>query len=225
MPNQFPGGANSFPRPDESTYTDDPGYELDVLVNEHSDAIEQDEAKIGYSESSAQDTPLANTGLFSDTNGKSKWRKAKSTDIDWSTVPAARAYHNANQSVANATLTALALNSERFDSDTIHDTSTNNSRLTCKTAGRYVITASAGFAANATGIRLIGIRLNGSTYIAQSVTNNVGAGQNCNMEASAVYELAVNDYLELIAYQTSGGALNVEALANFSPELAMARVG
>src|SRR5687768_7766536 len=39
------------------------------------------ETKIGTSESSAQDTPLADTGLFSDTNGKSKWQKAQTRHI------------------------------------------------------------------------------------------------------------------------------------------------
>ena len=104
MPNQFPGGANSFPRPDETTWTDDPGFELDVLLNEHSDAIEDDEAKIGYSESSAQDTPLANTVLASLTNGKSKW----------TTVATAMLAANAATQVGAVTAIGLATSSTSF---------------------------------------------------------------------------------------------------------------
>ena len=37
-------------------------------------------------------------------------------------LPGARVYHNANQSISNTTVTALAFNSERWDTDTIHDT-------------------------------------------------------------------------------------------------------
>src|SRR5678815_4874680 len=80
--------------------------------------------------------------------------------------PKARVYHNTTQSIANNTNVALAFNSERFDTDTIHDLSTNNSRLTCRTAGTYLLLGHFGTAANATGRRVIAIRLTGSTYIA-----------------------------------------------------------
>ena len=53
----------------------------------------------------------------------------------------ARAHHSSNQSITNNTFTVLSLNSERWDTDSIHDNSTNNSRLTCNTAGKYIITA------------------------------------------------------------------------------------
>jgi hypothetical protein len=43
------------------------------LHNDVADAVELLEAKVGASESSAQDAPLANTVLASLTNGKSKW--------------------------------------------------------------------------------------------------------------------------------------------------------
>ena len=38
----------------------------------------------------------------------------------------------------------LSFDSERYDTDSIHDTVTNNSRLTCKTPGKYLIVALAG---------------------------------------------------------------------------------
>ena len=48
----------------------------------------------------------------------------------------AHAYHNAAQSINTASETTLALNSERWDTDSIHDTAVNNSRLTCVTPGK-----------------------------------------------------------------------------------------
>jgi hypothetical protein len=139
--------------------------------------------------------------------------------------PAARAYHNANQSTTSATPFVLAFNSERFDTDTIHDTATNNSRLTCKTAGKYQITGQVRWAANATGDRYVVIQLNGATPLAevwqQAVTvAAIPTAQIC----ATLYDLAVNDYVELVAQQTSGGALNVIATGNASPEFSMFRV-
>src|SRR5512139_267514 len=79
-----------------------------------------------------------------------------------------RVYNNAAINIANDTVTALTFNSERFDTNGIHSTALNTGRLTCQTAGTYVITAHAAFAANATNRRQITIRLNGATIIADS---------------------------------------------------------
>jgi len=138
--------------------------------------------------------------------------------------PACRVYHNANQSIANGVSTILAFNSERFDTDAIHNTVSNNSRLTCKTAGLYVISVTLLFATNAVGIRGVHFKLNGTTLIcvqggdAQSVYET-------NLTATTIYQLATNDYVEIQVYQNSGGALNLEYYANTSPEFMMARVG
>jgi hypothetical protein len=139
-------------------------------------------------------------------------------------IPAVRVYHSANQVITNNTFAALAFNTERFDTDVIHDTSTNNSRLTCKTAGKYQITGHALFAANATGYRQIAIRLGGATYLAAQGIPSIGASDDHNLSVTTLYSLAVNDYVELMAFQTSGAGLNVLASGNFSPEFGMAWV-
>ena len=41
----------------------------------------------------------------------------------------------------------------------------------------------------------------------------------------AHYDLAVGDYVELLAYQTSGGALNAIAVGNYAPSLSMMWAG
>lgn len=141
---------------------------------------------------------------------------------------AARAFHNAAQSIANNTTTVLALNSERFDQEanvasTIHDTVTNNSRLTCRTAGVYAISAAIEWAANSTGIRTLNIRLNGATVLA-SVDLNTTTGGGAKQTAATHYALAVNDYVEITVLQNSGGALNVNSTGNYSPEFSMVLV-
>src|SRR6266498_153432 len=90
-------------------------------------------------------------------------------------MPCARVYHNVAQTTTTAIALALAFNSERFDTDTIHDTLTNNTRLTCKTAGVYEIGGGVEFAANATGVRSLQIRLNGTTAIVEQDITSTGA--------------------------------------------------
>src|SRR5262249_52738845 len=53
-------------------------------------------------------------------------------------IPRGRAYKTTAQAIPTGTWTPVQLDAEQFDTDTIHDTATNNSRLTCKTAGIYL---------------------------------------------------------------------------------------
>lgn len=138
-------------------------------------------------------------------------------------VPCVRAFNSVNQTITNATFTALALDSERFDNDAIHDPVTNNSRLTCKTAGKYQITGQIAFANNSTGLRIASIRLNGVTYISEADLS-ASVGTESEFIVTTLYDLAVNDYVELIVYQSSGGNLIVEHVANDFPEFMMYRV-
>lgn len=140
------------------------------------------------------------------------------------TAIGARVYHNADQATATGTALAVAFNSERFDSDSIHSTVTNTTRLTCNTAGKYIVTGHASFDANNTGARQIYIRKNGTVIVAVMDTPPV-SGQEMDLSVSTIVSLAANDYLELIAYQTSGSALNVKAHTEYSPEFAMTRLG
>jgi hypothetical protein len=136
----------------------------------------------------------------------------------------ARAYHSTTQSIPNNTTTALSFNTDRYDTDTIHDPVTNNSRLTCKTAGVYSIVANVGFASNATGARNVNILLNGTAVIASILSPAIN-GLVTRLIVSTQYPLAVNDYVEVFAFQNSGGSLNTEQTANYTPEFMMVRLG
>jgi hypothetical protein len=135
----------------------------------------------------------------------------------------ARAYHDAAQAITDSTQTALSLNSERWDTDTIHDTVTNNSRLTAKTAGYYQIEGNIRWAANNSGRREIYITLNGSTELA-SVDEWTASAQTMDMNVSTTYSLSVNDYVELEVWQNTGGDLNVNSSTAESPEFTMTRI-
>ena len=141
--------------------------------------------------------------------------------------PMCRVYNSASLSVATATFTALTFNSERYDVGGCHSTATNTGRLTAPTggAGVYHITAHATFASNATGIRECRIRLNGATYIAAMSATSVSASGDHSMSVSCDYKLAAADYVELVAYQSSGGLLDVTFSANITPEFSWHWVG
>lgn len=136
----------------------------------------------------------------------------------------ARVYNSAIITVPHMTHTPLPMNSERWDNDDCHSTSTNNTRLVCKTAGIYLIWGNARFAGNASGIRRLSIRLNGSTFIAASTVHSVDASVVTYVDVSTVFQLSADGYVELVAYQTSGGDLNVEVNSANSPEFAMVRI-
>lgn len=132
-----------------------------------------------------------------------------------------RVYNSAAISVASAALTALTFNSERYDATGCHSTSVNTGRITVPAGwgGVWRLTGYAEFATAAGGGRRAAfLRVNGTTYIAvqeTAPTANVLPGLN----PTADYTLAAGDYVELVAYQDSGGALNVVAQPSYSPEI------
>ncbi len=137
-----------------------------------------------------------------------------------------RVYHNTTQTAGTGSVTALAFNSERYDTHAFHDTSSNNSRLTVPSGkgGYYHIGGSFEWAGtNTTGERAIFIRLNGSTDISEG--RFAAVAQTLGHHCSADYALAVGDFVELIAYQTSGGTRTIDAQGNRSPEFWMHYLG
>jgi hypothetical protein len=121
--------------------------------------------------------------------------------------PACSVFNNAAQSVAvgSAVLTA---NSENYDNNGMHSTVTNTSRITATTAGRYLVIATIECAASATGERDASLRVNGTTVF-QSMRVGAAATGLTVRTVSRTLVLAVNDYVEVLLGQNSGGNLNV----------------
>lgn len=129
----------------------------------------------------------------------------------------ARVYHNTTQSLSTGVDTALAMNAETTDSATVHDTATNNSRLTIPSGqgGFYAIVAYCEWAANATGQRKLLIRADGTTTLEQVVVDAAASGAT-RLTVVALIALSAAQYVEAVASQNSGGALNVAANPYFS---------
>ena len=136
----------------------------------------------------------------------------------------ARVYHNVPQLIPRATWTPLAFNSERYDTDNIHDPVTNNTRLTCKTPGKYISTGHSTFPFHFAGKRLIGIRLNATIPIARHGHTRV-ISQTDDLSIATIYSLALNDYIELLVYQDSNNVLNLLSEGNYTPEFTIQRIG
>lgn len=135
----------------------------------------------------------------------------------------ARVYNDAAISVSNAAPQYLTFNSERFDTDAIHSTSTNTGRLTATRGGYYLIIGHVEYAANATGQRHIFIRLGGTTTLARTTVNASSSGVT-RLSIATIYPLTAAQYVELGVYQDSTGALNVNTAANLSPEFVIWRL-
>jgi hypothetical protein len=135
-------------------------------------------------------------------------------------------YHDANQSIANATLVTLAFNQERWDTHGHHDNTTNNSRLTAQRTGWYYVWVVIGWAANATGYRYGYIIRSATTYVIQGGQMAVSTAGTATTHSfgRAVY-LAANDYVQVQVAQNSGAALNVYTTPEVTPEFGMFYIG
>ncbi|MFD0393322.1 hypothetical protein ACFQ3Z_15940 [Streptomyces nogalater] len=76
-------------------------------------------------------------------------------------APRFRAHQSTAQSLADNTWTSLTLDTEDYDSDNGHSTTTNSSRYTVQVAGTYLVIGSVGLVANATGARAVRLTQNG----------------------------------------------------------------
>jgi len=95
---------------------------------------------------------------------------------------------------------ALAFDSEEFDTDAFHDNSTNNSRLTVPAGqgGKYLIFGG-GFANGAAGVY---IELNGTTKLTAGRSAQTGGAAYFQF-ATTVVDLVATDYVEAVATSTA----------------------
>lgn len=114
---------------------------------------------------------------------------------------------SASQSINNTTGTTISLNTYETNDSGMSATS---DRITITQAGQYLVTAQVQWASNGTGSREAFIRINGSTiFLDTYVVPN--ASDLTSIQMNTIKTFAVNDYIEIRGYQTSWGALNVNA--------------
>jgi len=134
-----------------------------------------------------------------------------STGLKWATPSTtfvgASLYKSGNQAITTATTTTITWDAELFDTNTFHDNSTNNSRITIPAgyAGKYLVTSTISWGSSATGYRIAEIYKNGAT--ANFTWSGAMQGYYV-VGLTTILNLAVSDYLEIKGYQNSGGNLN-----------------
>lgn len=136
--------------------------------------------------------------------------------------PRARVYNSSAISLTSGTDTTVTFNSERWDTATLHSTAVNTSRFTIGSGdeGFYDIGVNLRFASNATGTRQIGLWVNGVTTGTRIALDRRPAvsGAPTIFQLTSQWQLAAGDYVEVAAFQDSGGALDLEVGAAYGPE-------
>lgn len=117
-------------------------------------------------------------------------------------------YRAAAQSIPNASETKVGFDTVGFDDAGGWDSA--NSRYVIRTSGKYAVKALVTYLANGSNSREIRIKINGTTRVRiQKLTN--GSGYDTGVLGARNFNLNAGDYIEVFAYQDSGGALGLEA--------------
>ena len=125
------------------------------------------------------------------------------------------------QTIANNSTVAITFgDADVFDTDTMHDPSTNNSRITIKTDGVYLFIGGGTWSSGSgSGTRQLWLRVDGTTTIAGSFVlfRQTVSGDAPGMITIGVAALEKDQYVELCAYQDSGSdrTLSAQSLAAF----------
>lgn len=110
----------------------------------------------------------------------------------------------------NDTVTALVFDWELYDSNSMHDNSTNNSRITIKRGGYYAINASIRWESVSSGgnHRTLSIYVNGNQLASDVLQPSAGSSFPTQNITMFLY-LAAGDYVEAKVSQNSGSNLDV----------------
>ena len=127
--------------------------------------------------------------------------------------PAFSANNTSGQSFSNSTFTKVQINSETFDTNSNYDPTTNY-RFTPTVAGYYQINGNVSFVGAASGYARVAIYKNGSDLIQGSgIPNNTQIGGQATVSGVISFN-GSTDYVELYAWQNSGGALALQTGAS-----------
>jgi hypothetical protein len=129
-----------------------------------------------------------------------------------------------SQTVATATLVVLGTTSlENFDNDAMHSDSTNRSRITIQTAGRYLFLGNAVtdlFIGNDPSFVRVSFRIDGTTSVggSQIKTHGGATSRAIRLTAARSLVLSVGQYVEMTTQHDLGGDIQVtldELVAQF----------
>ena len=170
---------------------------------------------VGTGSGTYDNLPIGTTGqvLTADTTVspyKVKWAAAGGGA---SSAVGCLVYSSVNQACTSAAYKNLLFDTEIYDTDAFHDTSTNTNRITIPTGkgGKYLFTFLVNFDGNASGRREYYLYKNGvSASIMDGSVTAVGA-QDTGFTFTAMDTATAGDYYNVSVWQNSGTSLNVRA--------------
>ncbi|HEX5525172.1 MAG TPA: hypothetical protein VFX53_17135 [Pedococcus sp.] len=131
------------------------------------------------------------------------------------------------QSLPHNTFTSVTFTTEDIDTNTMHDTVTNPSRITVIKAGRYQLSGAIAFDINANNSR--GTQwAKGGTVLPGSTINVASSGAGVYTVIpmrTKIVTLAAGEYVEAQAWQNTGGALNTIAAGENACTISVEYVG
>jgi hypothetical protein len=137
-----------------------------------------------------------------------------------------RVTHSVDQPVetyATGGNTTMRFDTERWDTDEIHDCLENNERLTCKTAGKYIVCFAGQWDLSPAARYRFILYKNASTK--QAVSEVVTADDGYpGLTVTAIVDLQVDDYVWIAAQQHSGSDQVVNKADQNTPEFSMIRI-
>jgi hypothetical protein len=150
-------------------------------------------------------------------------RSGAVTPAEVGTIPAARVglprgfvADNCLNSIPASSDTVVFWQTEDFDLSAMHPgtqcpaADPTGTRLTAPIAGIYDIDAGIVWANGGAGERFLGLRANGSTYVARSRIPAALSGNGTSQTISTLVSLQQNQYVEAVLFQDSGGSLPID---------------
>lgn len=125
---------------------------------------------------------------------------------------AMRVFRSTNQGINNSSNDKVQFSDKSFDTHNAFDIAGSTFRFTAPVAGIYDVEACIGFDPSANGQRLVYIFKNGSIYAQGSEGSLITA--IINPQAGSLVSLVVGDYIEVFAFQDSGGTQNLRGDAS-----------
>lgn len=149
--------------------------------------------------------------------------------IDSPTQPRCVAFHSGTQAVTAGNTSALTLDSEDLDVGTMHDTVTNNNRVTIPTGadGLYLVQGQsyADNGGNTTFTMALHIRKNGTIVATGQMagTANINVGK-ATLAAGGLFVLAAGDYVELAGTAVTNNITFGSATAALASRLSVVKL-
>jgi len=169
-------------------------------------------------------SPLSSTLLQTDTDatiisdytftGNTGFEGPVTSDDQFTSTgqPRVKAYLSAaNQSIPNATATAVSFDAESFDVGGLHDIALLPDRIVITTgnSGLYLIQGQVLFSASITGVRSLVLYKNGTAFAYAKAELAPTAGDQIALNVQAIDQASSGDYYQLKVSQNSGTALDL----------------